>query len=650
MLNFDTQDFLQFDFAFREDFTSVVLDDDSQFTRDFGRIEFAPPLLDVVITGTAGGDILVGTDDDDIISGAGGDDVIAGRGGDDLLNGGPGDDMITSGAGQDLVNGGLGNDIITLIGDGSVANGNAGDDVFFIGVEGGLDLVFNGGAGFDTVDLGELDGTIPFTFTVSSVEEVFGSEFQDFFFFNGRVTVSGRGGNDTITGSGFADTISGDDGDDFIFGGGGADVLGGGAGIDFLQYNLLAATEGVTINLSNNTASGGDAQGDAISGFENVVGTLEGEDSLTGNGLNNELFSLGGNDTVNGLGGDDLLAGGAGNDTLNGNAGDDDLFGEAGEDELIGAAGDDLLAGGAGNDTLNGGAGEDDLFGEDGDDTLIGAAGEDDLSGGAGNDTLNGGDQADTLSGGIGNDTLVGGAGGDTLFGDAGDDTLVGGTGIDELNGGDGADILNGGGGMDILFGGQGDDRLLAGNANDTLNGGAGDDRLIGGAGDDIFEFSTGRDVITDFTVGADTLSVDPVFATSFADLTITQAGTSTVVRVDGFSDGSFVLLNTTASDITEDSFVFGESSITAPGGLADGIDLSLFDTLANLEVPAVPFLSEFATGVGAPFASAEGGGGTAFSGDTAGDAFSAELIDLFTATDDLSASAPFNAFDFALL
>ena len=191
MLYFDTRDYLQFDFTFRDNFAAVGLDDDSQFVRDFGRIEFAPPLLDVVITGTAGGDVLVGTEGDDLISGAGGNDVIAGLGGNDILNGGPGDDMITSGAGADVVNGGGGDDIITLTGDDSVGNGNNGDDVFFFGFDGGVGLVFNGGGGFDTLDLGELDGTISFNFTVSSIEEILGSEASETLFLGAPTIVSG---------------------------------------------------------------------------------------------------------------------------------------------------------------------------------------------------------------------------------------------------------------------------------------------------------------------------------------------------------------------------------------------------------------------------------------------------------------------------
>ncbi|MCA9788220.1 MAG: hypothetical protein KC462_00530, partial [Cyanobacteria bacterium HKST-UBA05] len=62
---------------------------------------------------------------------------------------------------------------------------------------------------------------------------------------------------------------------------GGADTLTGGTGTDTLDYSADAA--GVTINLSTNSASGGDAAGDTISGFENVIGGT-GDDTLSLNG------------------------------------------------------------------------------------------------------------------------------------------------------------------------------------------------------------------------------------------------------------------------------------------------------------------------------------------------------------------------------
>ncbi|MGC5198439.1 VCBS domain-containing protein, partial [Aphanothece microscopica] len=63
------------------------------------------------------------------------------------------------------------------------------------------------------------------------------------------------------------------------------------------------------------TASGGDAEGDSISGFEHVMGHV-GADRLTGDAGDNLLMGFGGDDTLAGGGGSDTLMGGAGNDEV----------------------------------------------------------------------------------------------------------------------------------------------------------------------------------------------------------------------------------------------------------------------------------------------------------------------------------------------
>jgi hypothetical protein len=52
------------------------------------------------------------------------------------------------------------------------------------------------------------------------------------------------------------------------------------------------------------TASGGDAAGDTIKGFANIIGS-QANDSLTGNSGNNTITGLGGNDSIAGGGGVD---------------------------------------------------------------------------------------------------------------------------------------------------------------------------------------------------------------------------------------------------------------------------------------------------------------------------------------------------------
>jgi Ca2+-binding RTX toxin-like protein len=93
--------------------------------------------------------------------------------------------------------------------------------------------------------------------------------------------------------------------------GAGADTLTGGTGTDSADYS--ASVGGVTVDLAAGTGLGGDAQGDSLSGIENVTGSGQ-ADSLSGDGAVNVL---------SGGGGDDVLAGGAGGDTLAGGGGTD---------------------------------------------------------------------------------------------------------------------------------------------------------------------------------------------------------------------------------------------------------------------------------------------------------------------------------------
>ena len=105
-----------------------------------------------------------------------------------------------------------------------------------------------------------------------------------------------------------------------------------------------------------------------------------------------------------------------------------------------------------------------------------------------------------------------GGRGSDVLAGSeifTVDEIFLGGSGDDLIRGGLGADQLFGEADNDFLDGGSGDDVLNGGDGADTLVGGLGADMLTGGNGADIFKFlepNEGRDVITDFLSGTDSL------------------------------------------------------------------------------------------------------------------------------------------------
>jgi len=303
-------------------------------------------------------------------------------------------------------------------------------------------------------------------------------------------TLNGHAGADVLFGADGNDALDGGEDDDMLDGGGGADVLLGGAGLDTVSY--ARAVSGVTVSLATGVGARGDAEGDTLTGVENLIGSAF-DDSLTGDAGANVLTGKSGNDVLTGLDGDDILAGEAGADQLDGGAGTDvasyassaaavianlstatgsngdaagdtfagieGLAGSAFADTLIGDGNANLLAGGAGNDLLDGSAGSDTLEGGEGDDLLVGSSEADRLRGGAGSDTAvysaaaaavvvslaagtgSGSDaQGDTL---VEVENIVGSAFADVLTGDANANTLTGGGGGDRLEGGAGSDTAS---------------------------------------------------------------------------------------------------------------------------------------------------------------------------------------------------------------
>lgn len=205
---------------------------------------------------------------------------------------------------------------------------------------------------------------------------------------------NGGGGNDILDGGNDGDILYGEAGNDTVIGGAGQDYLDGGSGIDTVVY--AGSPDGVTIDLANGTASGGDGDGpvqivgrgavirhDILVGFENAAGSSF-DDHLIGNALANELSGGAGDDTLTGGGGADRLNGGAGSDTADyadatsgvrlslagGRSGGDtyvsieNLAGSGFGDRLTGNGAANVLTGQGGNDTIDGGRGDDTLLGD----------------------------------------------------------------------------------------------------------------------------------------------------------------------------------------------------------------------------------------------------------------------------------------------
>ena len=144
--------------------------------------------------------------------------------------------------------------------------------------------------------------------------------------------VDGTEGDDSfLAGLEGSQRINGLGGDDTLVGRAGADILDGGDGTDIAYY--FSDSADIEINLETGTGKGGTAEGDVLINIEDIW-SGGGNDRLTGNNAENQIFTSFGNDT---------LDGGDGNDSLDGSFDDDTLDGGEGNDTLTGGSGNDLF-------------------------------------------------------------------------------------------------------------------------------------------------------------------------------------------------------------------------------------------------------------------------------------------------------------------
>lgn len=225
--------------------------------------------------------------------------TLIGDSGANILTGTNGSDVLFGSAGDDFLDGGIGNASDTL-------NGGVGNDT----------AVYDSAPNAVQVSLltGATSGPRAVNDTLISIENLIGSSFGDDLRGDfGRNILEGGDGNDVLIGYNNLDELYGGAGRDILTGGSGADIIDGGAGVDQARYN--GSQVGVDINLLDGTASGGHAEGDTLTGIENLFGSSH-NDSLWGDASNNKLFGHTGDDMLAGNGGINRLYGGDGADSF----------------------------------------------------------------------------------------------------------------------------------------------------------------------------------------------------------------------------------------------------------------------------------------------------------------------------------------------
>ena len=453
---------------------------------------------------------------------------------------------------------GKGNDKITLTkGKNNTVYGEAGNDT--ITVNGGSSNKLYGGAGNDVFVIGK-----------SSTGK---AEVKDF-------SVK-KGNTDSVKISGGTVKSIGVSGSDVIVKGGKSAAL--------TLKNAKNKTFTVTDTLGNYTVSGSNVK---LALGKNYKGTLTAASFITtvdarkdanaikikGNAKNNTIYGGVGANTIYGYGGNDTLNGGAGNDTLYGGVGTDKLTGGTGRDTFVYANGD-------GKDTITDyTAGQDTLqisSGSIGKTALANSNKDLVFTVGSGTVTLTGAAaKAISLKDSRGSYTASNTAitlGSDftgtmdaakylasvkNIDGSAATKAvnITGNAQANVIKAGKTGGTYKGEAGNDTMYGGGGNDTLNGGAGNDTLYGGVGTDKLTGGTGRDTFVYANGdgKDTITDYTAGQDTLQIssgsigktalansnkDLVFTVGSGTVTLTGAAAKAISLKD--SRGNYTASNT---------------------------------------------------------------------------------------------------------
>lgn len=491
--------------------------------------------------------IKVGTTGDDDFIGTAGRDAFLGKGGADYYFGNGGDDLLVDDIGSSSINAGAGNDVLVVHGGADTVDAGSGNDVVFlanVATTGGakdqpVATQFRGakgGIGVDVLVIQAISGYALKYVAGSGVNAVLenGAKIEGF----ESGLVGGSGLSDTMTAGAWSlDTLVSpfaslaalkaasknaevDGAIDKVvdalklptnyqgfLGGYGGDVLtvrldasskapkmglllAGGNNNDTLSLTLTA--KAITALTSVNGEF--DPRNDGIAKKASVV-VLDGGEDFFGSDVDLLKFAI----PTSTIGGVTVPSVTRPDGTMDVTIGGKKVMTVGGIErfDLATGAGNDRLATGAYADIINSRAGKDTITAGAGDDTIRPGSGADSVDGGAGTDLV-----AYTTAVTVNISSPSSGKG------DAKADRFVNveqwllSSGKDSFIGGFRGEAVSAGAGADVLKGGAGDD---------TLIGGAGADTLTGGEGADTFRFvsrSEGRDTITDFKHGTDTISI----------------------------------------------------------------------------------------------------------------------------------------------
>ena len=309
-----------------------------------------------------------------------------GTAGVDVITGSNYSDTIIGGAGADLLNGAANSDTyLYRSGDGSdkidESNGSTADvdvlrfldlnfaDVTFSHRIGGDDLLIMIKATGDVIEVDEQFWSMASNWGVEWIEFADGTAWS-LAKITSEAWYRGTSGVDVITGSNYSDTI---------IGGAGADLLNGAANSDTYVYrsgdgsDKIDESNGSTtdvdvlrfldLNVADVTVShriGGDDLLITINSTGDVIEVDEQFWSTASNwGVERIEFADGTSWDLAKIASEAWYRGTSAGETIVGSSFNDKIDGAAGNDTLSGGVGNDLLVGGAGNDLLTGGAGSD---------------------------------------------------------------------------------------------------------------------------------------------------------------------------------------------------------------------------------------------------------------------------------------------------